>query len=150
MIDYIIKLGILSVLIWGLIAFQIHRINAFRNASEKFRNIVLIGLKDIYPVPVNWPENIDIFLRFKFTVLQAAVKEFRGFLPCYKRKSFDRAWLNYYSSYGDEHSQCYHHYMPFSGTSIENGKETTYSNTKIYKETFKHNVDSLLKFAKKT
>ncbi len=128
--------------------------NRFAIASQQFRNTILTELKDIYPNPVNWPKdsiNIEHILKSKFTNLQVVVEEFRRVLPWYKRKTFDKAWLCYRCSTGREIDiQCYHHYMPFISTSNIDGKQVTIDNSKTYKETFKHNVDSLLKFAKKT
>lgn len=128
--------------------------NRFANASQKFRNTILTELKDVYPHPVNWPKNsldIEPFLKSKFASLQTAVEEFKRTLPWHKRKTFEQAWFRYRCSTGREIDiQCYHHYMPFISTSTVDGKEVTVDNSKTYKETFKHNVNSLLKFAKKT
>jgi hypothetical protein len=43
-----------------------HRKNRFAAASAKFRNVFINELKDIYPIPVNWPANIDEYFRSKF------------------------------------------------------------------------------------
>jgi hypothetical protein len=145
---------IIAALIGILGTFAVRRYIAFQNASTKFREAILNELGDIYPNPVNWPKdsiNIEHLLKSKFTNLQTAVEQFRRALPWFKRKDFENAWLRYRCSTGREIDiQCYHHYMPFISTSIVNGKEVTIDNSKTYKETFKHNVDTLLKFAKKT
>lgn len=124
-----------------------------RKANHMFIRTFHKELADVYPTPVNWPEDMNRFLRSKFTILQAAVGEFRYYLPTKEWDCFDDAWFRFYCSTGrevDKQCQCYHHYMPFISTSIVNGKEVTVDNTKTYKDTFKYNVDSLLKFAKKT
>ena len=130
------------------------RLNRLAAASEKFRNVFMNELKGLYPIPSDWPKDslaIDYILRKAFPNLQSAVTEFRRFIPWYRRKCFDSDWFRYRCSTGRKiDAQCYHHYMPFSGSSIENGKEIKYDNTKTYKETFKNNVDNLLKYAKKT
>ena len=151
MIEIITHPAILAVLISGLIAFQVQRFISFRSAANKFAETFFNELKGIYPKPENWPENIDHFLRTRFPTLQAAIEEFKNILPWYKRKAFDKAWFRYRCSTGREiDTQCYHHYMPFITTSIVDGKEVTVDNSGMYTETFKHNVDALLKFAKKT
>lgn len=122
-------------------------------ASAKFNSAVHNILAGLYPLPSNWPKNIselDAAFRSIFPKMQIAVEEFKHFLPWYKCTFFNRAWSRFRNAYGREQDiQCYHHYMPFISTSIVNGKEVTVDTTKTYKETFKHNVDSLLKFAKK-
>jgi hypothetical protein len=128
-------------------------------ASEKFRNIFLTELIGLYPVPTNWPSDvngIDRVLREIFPKLNAAVAEFRHFIPWYRRIFFDKAWAFYrlgedgiqMNKMGGNEQQCYYQYMPFSGSGIINGKEISHDTTKTYKETFRKNVDNLLKYAK--
>ena len=105
-------------------------------------------LADIYPTPVNWPKDIDNFLRSKFSILQAAVGEFRHYLPVQEWEDFDRAWFNYYCSTGrdvDKSCQSYLHYMNFTTTTSD--QKTTKQNGL---KNLKDNVDHILKFAKKT
>lgn len=142
---------IIAALIGVLGVIHVNRVNAFRAASGKFVNIFTTELKDIYPVPVNWPQSISIFLKSKFTTLQQAVAEFRKSLPWYKRKSFDAAWFRFYCSTGrdiDKNCQAYDHYMGFISTSIINGKPVTVDTSKTHKQALKDNVDRLLSFAK--
>lgn len=107
-------------------------------ACSTFRAAVLTELGTIYPVPSNWPENINAFLREVFPKLQAAVAQFRPFVPWWRRRSFDRAWFNYHCATGRSiDTQVYHHYMPFSGQ-LEP------------KSTFRKNVSQLLSFATET
>ena len=127
------------------------RKNIFNNAAKEFADTFHSELKEIYPTPANWPDNIDHYLRARFDNLSEAVGKFKRQLPRRKRKSFDEAWFRFYCCTGrkvDRNCQCYHHYMPFSGVSVVDGKETTHDNTKTYKENFNKNVDALLKFAK--
>ncbi len=126
-------------------------INDRREANRKFLSTFHNELSDIYPTPVNWPDDIDSYLRSKFKFLQAAVGEFRHYLPIDEWDSFDKAWFNFYCSTGreiDKECQVYHNYMPFRGTSTVNGKKVTKDNSQTYKVTFKYNVDQILKFAK--
>lgn len=130
--------------------------NDKRIANRQLRSVFHNELKDIYPNPVNWPKdtlNINPFLKSKFIALQAAVAEFRYYLSTRELEDFDSAWLRYHCSPSyrkDKGYQEYSHYMPFIPTSTVDGKEVTVDNSKTCKETFKHNVDSLLKFANKT
>ena len=123
-------------------------INARQEANRRFIATFHRELADIYPTPVNWPSHISRYLGEKFTTLQAAVGEFRNYLPVEEWEAFDSAWFNYYCSTGREVDKCcqsYTHYMNF---------ETTTSDQETQKqdgqEEFKHNVDRILKFAKKT
>lgn len=146
-------IGIIFGLFGIIAAYRLHMYrdeqNRFKQASQKLTATFNNELADIYPVG-RWPENIDVYLRSKFPVLQAAVEEFARHLNKRDSAAFRKAWVSYYSSNCDERCQCYHHYMPFSGSSIENGKETTYDNTKTYKVKFRDNVDNLLRYTKKT
>jgi len=127
---------LVAALIGGLFLLHVHRLNAFRAASTKFRAAVLEIFKAIYPAPSRWPENVDSFLRNVLPGLQSAVTEFRSFLPWYRQRAFDRAWFRYRCATGRKIDiQCYHHYMDFSDQPDP-------------KETFKRNVDAMLSFAK--
>jgi hypothetical protein len=146
-LEIIVSAPILGALIGGLILFQVHRYNAFKSASEKFRSTVLKELEGLYPTPAKWPSRemqIVQILRDKFPKLEVAVTEFREHLSCTKRKRFDEAWLKYNKEY-------YYNYIPIKGTSYARG-ETVYTTdyTTTYKDNFKHNVDDLLKFAKQS
>ena len=123
-------------------------INVRREANHRLIAAFHRELADIYPTPVNWPDDIDNFLRSKFSILQAAVGEFRYYLPVQEWKDFDRAWFNYYCSTGrdvDKSCQSYLHYMNFTTTTSD--KKTIKQNCK---KNLKDNVDHILKFAKKT
>jgi hypothetical protein len=122
--------------------------NVRREANRRLIAIFHRELADIYPTPVNWPEDIDNFLRSKFSILQAAVGEFRHYLPVQEWDDFDRAWLNYYCSTGrdvDRSCQSYLHYMNFITTTGD--QKTTKQNGK---KNLKDNVDNILRFTEKT
>jgi hypothetical protein len=89
-------------------------------------------------------------LESKFPTLQAAIVEFRPYVPWYKRLSFDRAWRIYrHGNDGIEiDGQYYWQYVPVSGEGIENGKRIKHDNRLTYKSDFKKNVSRLLKYAK--
>lgn len=143
---------IISAFIAILGTIYVQRLNAFRTASTKFTGIILNELKDVYPIPSNWPEDIDSFLRFRFADIQAAVSEFKTHLPWYNVKSFDRAWFLYRIGEGgcETHKQDYWQYIPSVSTFTSEGKEFTIDTRDTYEDTFKKNVARLLKYAKKT
>jgi hypothetical protein len=122
------------------LSLQLSIINARREANLRLITTFHRELADIYPYPINWPKDIDAFLRSKFTALNAAIGEFRHYLPVGDYDSFDNAWFKFYCSTGREvdikNCQSYHQYIAFE-------------DKPNFKETFKHNVDSLLIFAKK-
>ena len=123
----------------------------FYKAAKELTDTFHRELKEIYPIPANWPENIDYYLRSRFHSLSEAVGNFKRHLPRGKRESFDEAWFRFYCCTGrevDRNCQCYHHYMPFSGVSVVDSKEIHEDNTKTYKENFKRNVETLLNFAR--
>ena len=146
LIDIVIKFRfeIAGALIMAAISAYLanlnNRWNRFAIAAITFRNIILTELKSLYPIPSDWPNDINAFdqrLRQAFPKLQIAVADFRPFIPWYSRWAFDKAWFIYRLGKGgrDIDKQLYHRYMPFG-------------DNPNYKENFKHNVDKLLSFAK--
>lgn len=131
------------IAVGSVLALLVHRLTirrerkaAKRNAAANFRAAVHGALNDVYPLPVKWPDNIDHFLRRAFPALQAAVAQFRPFVPLWQRRAFDRAWYNYRSASGQKKElQAYHHYMGFDSNPDPKGN-------------FRRNVDALLSFAK--
>lgn len=139
--------ALLGALITYRLSLKLADINARREANRRLIAAFHTELSDIYPTPVNWPEDIDAFLRSKFSILQAAVGEFRHYLPVREWKDFDRAWFNYYCSTGrdvDKSCQSYLHYMNFTST---NDQGTTKQDGQ---KKLKNNVDHILQFTKKT
>jgi hypothetical protein len=136
-------LGGIAVTLFGL--WLTHKFTVWRErakrrveASSAFRSVFLTKLSGLYPEPVKWPENPDYFLRGIFPELQAAVAQFRPFVPWWKRKAFDKAWFEYRCSTGRKIDiQCYHHYMGFSDMPDP-------------KETLRANVNRLLGLTKET
>lgn len=158
-------IGVASALLGSLLgsllsyrlALKLASNNAKREAAQKFISTFHRELADIYPHPIKWPKEahgITAFLESKFSVLNAAVGEFRRYIPSKEWEGFDKAWFSYYNATGRDidntNCQCYLHYLPFEGTSYENGKEVVHDTTKIYMSTFKNNVDNILAFAKIT
>jgi len=121
-----------------------NRRSRFANASEKFRSIILKELEGLYPTPTKWPDpehKIIYILKDKFPCLEIAVTEFRCYLPWFTRKRFDSAWQKYHEDYSE--------YYPHTGKGYSFGQLVyEIDTTKTYHDTFKHNVDALLKFAK--
>lgn len=123
----------------------------FNNAAKKFTETFHQELKEVYSNPVKWPVNINNYLDSRINNLKEATGKFRRHLPRLRRYFFDKAWFRFYCCTGrkvDKDCQVYYHYMPFSGVAIVDGKEISHDNAKTYKDDFKKNVDTLLKFAK--
>ena len=134
---------LLAALLGGFLLLYVHRKNARRTAAAKFRASLLGAVAGLYPVPSNWPGNIDSHLRHIFPVLQQAVTEFRPYVSWYSRRSYDRAWFVYRLGHDSREidKQLYHQYMGFTspGESVVDPKET-----------FRANVTGLLAFAGET
>ena len=130
-------------LVGGFLLLYVHRKNARRTASAKFRAEFLKVLSGLYPVATNWPSNIDSHLRQIFPALQLVLAEFRPYVPWYKRRAYDRAWFVYRLGRDgrDIDQQMYHQYMGFTspGTPPIDPKQT-----------FRANVKRLLDFADET
>lgn len=146
----------IAVVLFGIIAghrlvTRRDRIASFNRAATEFSDCFHHELREIYPIPANWPQDITVYLRARFDTLSEAVGKFKRHLSRRKQRAIERDWFQFYCSTGrdvDRNCQVYHHYMPFIGTSMVNGKRTNYDNSKTYKDTFKHNVDRLLEYAK--
>ncbi len=153
---YEILIGVGGAIIGALLGAWIAYLFSLKLADFNFRreaNRRLIAafhreLADIYPTPVNWPEDIDNFLRSKFSILQAAVGEFRHYLPVEEWDSFDRAWFNYYCSTGREIDKNYQSYSHYTNVTIATNDQEPYKQSG--QKNFKYNVDQILKFTKKT
>lgn len=113
-----------------------HADKTVANPAAIFRSAVLAELGNVYPVPVAWPGNIDVFLRYRYPALRIAVENFRPFVPWWKRWLFDRAWFAYCAPTGND-PQCYHQYMGFDPRHDP-------------KKTFHGTVSRLLAFARET
>ncbi|MDD1626928.1 MAG: hypothetical protein LUQ26_05570 [Methylococcaceae bacterium] len=126
--------------------------NRRQDASNRLIRAFANELSEVYPTPVNWPNNIDAFLKSKFNNLQAAICEFRYILPTKEWKNFDSLWFKYYCSTGreiDRNCQCYSHYIDSSGASTDKHGQVK-PHTQNGREALKLNIDNLLSFAKKT
>lgn len=146
---------LLAALFGALVLLYVHRVNAYRAASVKFRSSVLLALRGLYPHPTSWPRDemaIDHVLRTAFPALQVAVAEFRPFVPPWRRGAYDKAWRSYrLGEDGREvDQQDYWLYIPNTGVGFENKKVIAHDNRLTHKDVFKKNVDRLLVFAKET
>jgi hypothetical protein len=119
-------------------------------ACANFRSAFLHELEGLYPQPSNWPKayGIDPTLRRVFPVLQAAVAEFRPYVPDDQKEAFDIAWRDYRcSTKRDVDTQDYTHYMNI-GTVSENASGGLTEIRRDGRANFKKTVDRLLEFAK--
>lgn len=112
-------------------------------ACSAFHTAVLSSLNGLYPHPTKWPQGtaINEVLSAAFPALQAAVTEFRRFVPWWRRSAFDRAWFSYHHGTGRDCDKNYYiHYTDISDPLVlHDGKKTFYDN-----------VSKLLSFAKQT
>jgi hypothetical protein len=159
LIDTIVayRFHIAGVLALAAIGAYLTGLNNRRNrlalAATKFRDIFHTELKGLYPIPSDWPKDftfLDKRLRKSFVTLQAAVTEFRHFVPWYRKWFFDRAWHKYHlGKYGrDIDQQYYEQYHSGHTTTAHKGREKT--TVTDGRKNLKHNVDNLLKYAKAT
>ncbi len=125
----------------GFVAWRNGHKARYATACGNFRAFVLHTLNGLHPHHAGWPRDdmaIDPLLKSAFPALQAAVAEFRPFVPWWRKRAFDRAWFRYHCSTGRSvDAQVYHHYMAFSGQPDP-------------KATFHANVSRLLSFANAT
>lgn len=142
-------LGSLAVVLIG--AVLAHRLTigrdkltARRTAAAKFRGSTLAALNGLYPLPVNWPGDIDHTLRRAFPMLQTAIAEFRPFVRWWRRRAYDRAWFRYRCVTGRQVDiQCYLIYADIRD--LDEPEPPTDA-----KSIFHHNVSTLLAFAAAT
>jgi len=91
-------------------------------------------------------------LESAFDDLQIAVEKFKSVLPEHEQIALGDAWHTYRLGKDgrDIDKQDYWQYIPGISTFMVDGKEVTEDNRETYKDSFKHNVDQLLKFANRT
>jgi len=136
-------IALLTTLVGGLLLLYVHRKNARRAATSKYRGTLLEAFSGLYPIPSNWPKNVDAHLRQLFPIVQRAVAEFRPYVPLHSRKRYDKAWFIY--RLGEDGREIdrhvYHQYMGFTspGEPVVDPKDT-----------FRTNVGKLLEFAGET
>ena len=70
------------------LAVQLEGINSKKHAGRRFVSIFHAELSEVYPYPINWPKDIASYLESRFNKLNAAVGEYRHYLPHEKRSSF--------------------------------------------------------------
>jgi hypothetical protein len=109
---------------------------AFRAAIER----------ELGPMLTKFPESspeIDGRLKQAFPALESAVREFRHYVPWWKKRCFNRAWLHYHCAYPDNWSsgQCYHHYL---------GSHSPEESQPDSRAIFSANVERLISYAKET
>jgi hypothetical protein len=136
-------IAILGVLLSAFFLLYVHSKNAKRTAAAKYRAALLKAFSGLYPIPSNWPRDIDSHLREIFPELQVAVAEYRTFIPWYSRKKYDYAWFVYrLDKDGREiDKQLYFHYMGFRDADRP---------TSDPKQEFHCNVSRLMAFASET
>ena len=142
------SIGIIVVLCGFWLHIYRDRKATFRTAAKEFSAIIHTELKDMYPEWINDSIYTYAYLGSKFHTLDRAVKEFRCYLPWYKRKAFRKAWATYYNEKGEEGEQFYRHYTPAHGSFTFGNKVEKWDYTDTYKTNFKRNVNALLKYAK--
>ena len=93
--------------------------------------------------------NIIYILKDKYPRIEIAVHKFKGHLPFFFVRGFNKAWVKYYNEYEQEGWQSYFQYVPMKGESFSYGEKISeYDNMETFKENFKKNIDDLLKYAK--
>ena len=87
-----------------------------------------------------WPDDVNVFLRFRYPALLSAAQEFYHYVPWWRKRGFDRAWLCFYNANPDGYDhQCYDHYIEILSN------ERPLPNVRAI---FHNNVNRLLSYAK--
>lgn len=119
-------------------ASEDRKIKEFNQAAAKFRSAIITELTGLYPRFIEWDGNTIDSLNASLPKIQSAVEEFRHFIAPGDIKSFNKAWNNYYDT-------CKHtNKNGFSYSNIISEIE----NSKNVINNFKHNIDTILAFAK--
>lgn len=81
----------------GVVALGIEIVNRKRRADaiHNFRYTIEIELAGMYPKPVNWPRNVDTFLRARLPEMQENFEVMRIFLPQDLLLGYNTAWNKY-------------------------------------------------------
>lgn len=139
---------LVGALITYRLSIQLAKMNSRSDINKQLIHVFTSELADVYPTPVNWPPDIEVYLKEHFSNLQSAIGSFRLHLSEKERASFDSVWLKYYCSTGrdaDKNSQVYMDYISFTSTN-NNGQSITIDGPL----NLRRNVDNILSFAAKT
>jgi len=82
-------------LISAYIAIYIHNRNRFHAASDKFRSIVLVELKGLFPVNGFWKPEVYPKIQGTMPTIKKAALEFRATIPFYRKSRFDKTVIAY-------------------------------------------------------
>ena len=77
----------------GYVAYRNNFKSRRAAACASFRANVTNALSGLYPLAATWPANPERQLQAAFPHLQAAVAQFRPFVPWWRRRAYDRSWV---------------------------------------------------------
>ena len=134
--------AILSVAFSGYVTYRISRKKRFADASIKFRNEIMMPLRNIYPTISVYmqPDEINNKIKNSIPPIVTAATAFRHHLPFYRKGCFDRATKNYSDTARNTDWNNQIAYSMFS--SMQKPDDIS------PKDKFKHAVDGLLSYAK--
>ena len=76
--------------------FEIYNRKRHARAVNRFRLSIHSILSDLYPEPINWPKNIDVYLCEKLPAMQRTIEEFRYRVPQEDIPKYNEDWHSYY------------------------------------------------------
>jgi len=76
--------------------FEIYNRKRHARAVNRFRLSIHSILSGLYPEPINWPKDIDVYLCEKLPAMQGAIEEFRYNVPQEDIPKYNKDWHSYY------------------------------------------------------
>ena len=76
--------------------FEIYNRKRHARAVNRFRLSIHSILSGLYPEPLNWPKDIDVYLCEKLPAMQRVIEEFRYRVPQADIPKYNKDWHSYY------------------------------------------------------
>jgi hypothetical protein len=76
--------------------FEIYNRKRHAAAVKRFRLSIHSILSGLYPEPISWPKDIDVYLCEKLPAMQRVIEEFRYRVPQEDIPKYNKDWHSYY------------------------------------------------------
>tara|TARA_Y100001960_G_scaffold82709_1_gene88297 strand:- start:4666 stop:5109 length:444 start_codon:yes stop_codon:yes gene_type:complete len=83
----------LAIICAGL--FEVYNRKRHASAVDRFRSSIHSILSGVYPDPIKWPDNIDVYLGERLPAMQDVVEGFRHYIPQKDIPNYNKDWHSY-------------------------------------------------------
>ena len=75
--------------------FEIYNRKRHASAVDRFRSSIYSILSGVYPDPIKWPDNMDVYLGERLPVMQDVVEGFRHYVRQEDIPSYNKDWHSF-------------------------------------------------------